>query len=435
MKSFKFIILLWLAFGFVTAQSQEILSLEDAVTIALQNNFNVRVATNQGVIDKSNNTLGNAGFMPDVVVNFGNANNINNTKQKPFVGVERELKNANTTNINANVQLAWTVFDGLRMFVNRERLSEIESVGQLNIQMQMESTIYQVMSSYYNIAQHKRRITTIEKAIEISKERRELAKLKLNVGSGSSIPVLQAEVDINTDSAALIRQQLVLKISKTLLNEILSRSPEVDFEITNTIETPFEPDYQNLVSQATARNRMLQMADKNIRLSEINIKLWEANKYPTLDVNLGYNFNRLNAEIGIFEFNQTRGLSYGLTGRWNVFSGYNNKREIQVAKLALETNKLNKDQTGLAISTDIFTFYTNYLTSAELSKLEERNIMIARQNLDITTEKMRVGTTDALELRQAQLNLVDTEFRKIAADFEVQLAKLEMKRLTGELLK
>ena len=102
--------------------------------------------------------------------------------------------------------------------------------------------------------------------------------------------------------------------------------------------------------------------------------------------------------------------------------------------MALESNKLTKEQTGLSLSTDMFTFYTNYLTSAELSKLEDRNIRIAQQNLDITTEKMRIGTTDALELRQAQLNLVDTEFRKIAADFEVKMAKLEMKRLTGELL-
>ncbi len=435
MKPIKIILFLLFAFDFISVKSQEILSLGDAVTIALQNNFNVRIARNDAIIDKSNNTLGNAGFLPDVVVNFGNANNINNTRQEFFSGDVREGSNVNTTNVNANLQLAWTVFDGMRMFVNRDRLREIESVGQLNVQILMENTIHQVMSSYYNIEQHKKRITTILKAIEISKERRELAQLKLNVGSGSSIPVLQAEVDINSDSTALIRQQLVLKNSKTLLNEILGRSPETDFEITNSVETPYRSDYQNLLTQATARNRMMQMADKNIRLSELNIKQWEANKYPTLDINLGYNYSRFSAEIGVLKFNQNRGLSYGLTGRWNVFSGYNNKREIQVGKLALESNKLIKEQTELSLSTEIFIVYSNYLTSRELSDLEYRNIRIAQQNLDITTEKMRIGTTDALELRQAQLNLVDTEFRKIAADFDVIMAKLEMKRLTGELLR
>ncbi|MBL0023500.1 MAG: TolC family protein [Saprospiraceae bacterium] len=177
------------------------------------------------------------------------------------------------------------------------------------------------------------------------------------------------------------------------------------------------------------------MADKNIKLSELTIKQWESNKYPTLDVNMGYNFSRLNAEIGVLKFNQNTGLSYGLTGRWNIFNGYNNKREIQVAKLSLESEKLAKEQTSLALNTDLYTYYTNYLTSEELSKIEDKNIGIAQQNLDITTQKMRIGTINALELRQAQLNLIDAEFRKITAEFDAKMSKLELKRLAGELLK
>ena len=143
----------------------------------------------------------------------------------------------------------------------------------------------------------------------------------------------------------------------------------------------------------------------------------------------------MKAEIGILKFNQNAGLSYGLTGRWNIFNGWNNKREIQVAKLGIETGKLTKEQTALSLKTDLFTVYNNYLTARELTKIEEGNISIAEQNLDITTEKMRLGTIDALELRQAQLNLVDVEFRKITSAFEARMAHLELMRLSGQLLK
>ncbi|MBK8517649.1 MAG: TolC family protein [Saprospiraceae bacterium] len=415
--------------------SQNILTLDDALGMAIQNNFNVRIAKNEAIIDKSNNTSGNAGFLPDLALNFGNTNNINNTRQEFFSGDKREGNNVKTTNINANLQLAWTVFDGMRMFVNRDRLREIESLGQLNVQIQMESVIHQVMSAYYNMSQYKKRISTIAKAIEISKERKELAELKLNVGSGSSIPVLQAEVDINADSATLIRQQLLLSNSKIIMNELLGRSPEIQFDVAELHEDIFTPDYSDLLTKTEQRNRMLLMADKNIKLSELTIKQWESNKYPTLDVNMGYNFSRLNAEIGVLKFNQNTGLSYGLTGRWNIFNGYNNKREIQVAKLSLESEKLAKEQTSLALNTDLYTYYTNYLTSEELSKIEDKNIGIAQQNLDITTQKMRIGTINALELRQAQLNLIDAEFRKITAEFDAKMSKLELKRLAGELLK
>lgn len=415
--------------------SQQMLSLEDAISIAIQNNYNVQIARNAALIDKTNNTIGNAGMLPQVNLIFGNNNNINNTRQQFFSGDERTGNNVNTTNLNANLQLAWTVFDGMRMFATRERLKEIESAGQLNTMIQMENTIYQVMSAYYNIIQHKKRISTIGKAIELSLERRSLAALKKELGTSSSFPVLQADVDINADSAALIRQNLLLKNTKILLNEILGRSPDTEFEINDYLEPTLLPDYQDMLSKAETNNKWLQMTDKNIKISEINIKQWQANRLPSVDVNLGYNFTRFSAEIGVLKFNQNLGFSYGLTGRWNIFNGFNNKREIQVAKLNLESGKLSKEQSRLSIHTDLFTFYTNYLAAVEMAEIEKKNINIAKENLNITSEKMRIGTIQSLELRQAQLNLVDAEFRKIMAEFDAHMAILEIKRLTGDLIK
>ncbi|MFZ1457910.1 MAG: TolC family protein [Saprospiraceae bacterium] len=415
--------------------SQQMLSLEDAISIAIQNNYNVQIARNAALIDKTNNTIGNAGMLPQVNLIFGNNNNINNTRQQFFSGDERTGNNVNTTNLNANLQLAWTVFDGMRMFATRERLKEIESAGQLNTMIQMENTIYQVMSAYYNIIQHKKRISTIGKAIELSLERRSLAALKKELGTSSSFPVLQADVDINADSAALIRQNLLLKNTKILLNEILGRSPNTEFEINDYLEPTLLPDYQDMLSKAETNNKWLQMTDKNIKISEINIKQWQANRLPSVDVNLGYNFTRFSAEIGVLKFNQNLGFSYGLTGRWNIFNGFNNKREIQVAKLNLESGKLSKEQSRLSIHTDLFTFYTNYLAAVEMAEVEKKNINIAKENLNITSEKMRIGTIQSLELRQAQLNLVDAEFRKIMAEFDAHMAILEIKRLTGDLIK
>ncbi|MBK8668140.1 MAG: TolC family protein [Saprospiraceae bacterium] len=420
-----------------SASSQTLL-LDEAIEQALLNNFNIRISQNEAVIDKTNNTLGNAGFLPRVTLNFGQNLNINNTRQELFNGDIRNGNNVNTDNLSANVQLAWTLFDGMRMFVNRERLKEIEALGQLNVQLQVENTIFQVMSLFYTIDQQKKRIETIRQAILISGERLSLAQLKKDVGTGSGIPVLQAEVDINADSAMLIRQNLVLTQIKIQLNEIMGRSPDTQYDIVETLPQLYSEygmiDFADLQSNAEKRSLIMQMAGKNLKLTELNKRQWESNKYPSVDFNAGYNYSRLNAEIGILKFNQNAGIGLGLTGRWNIFSGYNNKREIQVAKLSMETARLAQEQSALTLNTDLFTMYKNFVTAREMVRMENNNIKIARKNLDITTEKMRLGTIDALELRQAQLNLVDAEFRKITADFEANMSMLEMKRLTGVLV-
>lgn len=416
-----------------TVLGQDLLTLDDAIKYALENNFNIRIARNETIINQTNNTKGNAGMNPVVALNFGKNFNINNTRQEFFSGDIREGNGVNTNNLNANIQANWTVFDGFRMFVNKNRLDEIENLGKINLQLQMENTVAQVMSTYYNIEQQNKRIETILQALEISKERLSLAKLNKEVGSGSGIPILQAEVDINADSSALINQQLLLKNLKIQLNEIMARNPEFDFEVSTSKDIePFS--FTDIYTQVENRNKMLQMADKNIQISQLNIKQWEANKYPVIDLNGGYNFSRLNAEIGILKFNQNAGVSGGLTARWNIFNGWNNKREIQIAKLNVETGKLAKEQLNLTLKSDVLSIFNTYTYANRMIGQEEQNINIAQQNLDITSEKMRVGTINSLELRQAQLNLIDANFRKISAMFESKMAALELMRLSGALL-
>jgi outer membrane protein TolC len=281
--------------------------------------------------------------------------------------------------------------------------------------------------------QQNKRISTIKEALEISKERLALAKLNKEVGSGSGIPILQAEVDINADSSVLINQQLILKNMKVQLNELMASDLDEDFDIAPSADIPLL-SYNAVMSDAEKRNKLLAMADKNIQLSMLTVKQWETNKYPTIDLNAGYNFSRLNAEIGILKFNQNAGISFGLTGRWNIFTGWNNKRETQVAKLNVETGKLAKEQINLALKSDLLTMFNTYINANAMSLQEDKNIKIAQQNLDITTDKMRIGTINALELRQAQLNLVDANFRKISALFDSKMAALELMRLSGALL-
>ena len=154
------------------------LTLEDAVKTAIENNFNIRIAQNNAVIQGVNNTRGNAGMLPDVALNFGQTFNINNTKQELANGEIRQGNGAQSRNLNANVQANWTVFDGMRMFVTKDRLEQIENFGKINLQLQIENTISDVMSTYYAIEHQMRRIETIHQAIGISRDRLALAKLK-----------------------------------------------------------------------------------------------------------------------------------------------------------------------------------------------------------------------------------------------------------------
>ena len=99
----------------------------------------------------------------------------------------------------------------------------------------------------------------------------------------------------------------------------------------------------------------------------------------------------------------------------------------------METEKLNKENLSAQLEADIYTLYNEYVNAQLISGQEDKNISVAQQTLDITNERMRFGTINDLELRQAQLNVTEAQFRKIQASYTAKIAMLALNRLAGGL--
>jgi outer membrane protein TolC len=82
------------------------------------------------------------------------------------------------------------------------------------------------------------------------------------------------------------------------------------------------------------------------------------------------------------------------------------------------------EQQSLALSAQLVTAYQTYLTNLELIDLEEKNEVIAKQNLDITLDKFRIGTITTLEFRTAQLNYVNAKCVIVMLNFKQRHLKL-----------
>lgn len=421
-----------LIFMSLWASGQDILTLEEAVATTLQKNFSIRIAQNQSEMATVNNTLGNAGFLPKVNLGIGQNFNINNTDLKFFSGETRGGTNQ-IDNLNANLILGWTLFDGMQMFINRDRLQELEKVGKNQWRLQVENSVFEAMTIYYNLEQQRRRIASIEEAIALSSERLQLARTKKNLGRATEADILAAEVDILADSSLLIQEKWVYENLKVTLHETMGTDPETPFEI---VETPSLPplDIQQTKDKAIMNNTELILADQNITLSQLDVKQWKARMYPEVNLNGAYNFNRQTAQIGLLQFNRTSGLAFGLSATWNIFNGFNNKRQTQWAKLNMQNQVLAREQIKNAIQADIVSTINEYRTAMLMSAQEDKNLLIAQKNLTLSQERLNAGALTNIELRQAQLNLINVQFRKITADFNAKMADLRLRRLSGQLL-
>ncbi len=420
--------------GFALA-AQDSLSVDDAITIALEKNYAIRIARNEAEIASVANTWGNAGFLPSVTANFNREEEVINTRQQFFTGEVREGNDVSNNFLNSNVQLDWVLFGGLAALTSRDQLVAFEAVGQVSSQVQVENAVSQVISAYYDLVQKQKQKEAIEDAIEISLERKMLSEERLRIGSGSGQEVLMASVDINADSAALIRLEYEILDGKAILNELMAREPDTQFEVSTRIETGNDLIFADLSQKVMAQNRELTLARTDVQLAELELKASRATMYPTIGAQANYRFQLSESEIGFLQSNETSGLTYGITARWAIFDGLRTRNANQIAKINIENSQQSLEQTQLRLRSELYRMYTAYTTVKRLYTLEQKNVEVARENLDIATEQMRIGTITAIQLREAQRNLIDAEFRLIQTGYELKVSETELLRLSGDLIR
>ena len=423
-----------LLFCITKTNAQEVLTLENAVKIALENNYEIKIATNNLTIEKTNVTIGNAGMLPTVSANIVDNNSIQNSSQTRQDGTKTKLDNAKSNSLIYGVGLDWTIFDGMRMFAKLDQLKELQKLGEAQLKLTVITRISDVNAAYYDLVQQQQQLAALDTTIVISKQRLTLAQNRFTIGKASKLEVLNAQVDLNTDQVALLRQKELYANSKILLNQLLARDVTTDFKVIDELQVDISLLLPELRTLAEKQNPQLEAQIINKKISELQLKQIKAARYPTVKVNTAYNFSESQSSLGFVSQSHSRGLNYGFSASLNIFDGYSQNRNEKIAKIQIENSKITIEQQNMALNSQLATSYQTYLTNLELIDLEENNQAIAKQNLNITLDKFRIGTITTLEFRTAQLNYVNATVRYSNAQFQGKLSEIALRELAGNLI-
>jgi len=412
------------------ANAQEVLTLQDAIKTALERNYDIKLVSNNLEIDRNNVNVANAGLLPALGATLNNNNTIQRSSQTRE-GVVTTRNNAHGSTLNYGVALNWTVFDGFGMFARYDQLKEFQNLGESNLQLQIVTTVANVINNYYNLVQQQYQLRALLSAIDISRFRVRTAQSRFTIGKAARLEVLNAQVDLNTDTTNLLRQQELYRNTQIQLNEILAQDVNASYRVIDTITIDNQLDLGQLTNQALGQNPSLQAALVSRRIAELDLKQVKANRYPTIGVTTGYNFNRSESALGFATLNTGRGFNYGLSASVNIFNGFLQRRNERNAAISIDNAQLDYERVRQSVNAQLAAAYQTYLTNLSLVKLEENNQKIAKQNLDITLDKFRLGSITQIEVRDAQLNFVNASVRYSNAQYQAKLAEIALKEITG----
>lgn len=416
-----------------SSQAQDLLTLENAVKIALENNYDIKIAQNNAKIDATNNSLANAGMLPILTANLTNNNSQLNTKQTQGDGTVRELDGAKNMSLTYGVGLDWTIFDGMRMFAKKEQLDLLEQQGKAELQAAMLTKISDVYLTYFDLVQQQQVIASIDTAIVISNQRLTTAQNRFSIGKASKLEVLNAQVDLNSDKSLLLKQKELFRTTQIKLNTLLIRDVLTDFKVAKEITLEQNIVFEDIKATAEKQNPQLQAQILSKKVADLNLKQVKGNRYPTVRLTSGYNFTRSEASLGFITQSSGQGFVYGVTASVPIFNGFLQNKNEKAAQYQVENASFLLEQQKLDLEAQLATLYASYQTNLALVQVEEKNLEIAKQNLDITLAKFKIGTITTIEFRTAQQNFVEASVRYSNAQYITKLAEINLKELAGTL--
>lgn len=413
--------------------AQNPMSLEECVRVGLENNYGIRIVRNQQRIAENNATRANAGQLPSLDLGA----TFSGTYYDYDYDYPEGVTSSNTRNYytDLGLTLGWTIFDGFNMSANYRKLNELKGIGELNTRMALEDFVASLAAEYYSLIRQQVRLSNLKALVRLSRERLRITEESFNIGAASGLDFQQAQVDYNADNSSLISQLETVQKIQINLNRMMGL-PEVDrpVNVADSVITPNVLLQRDVLWENTMdNNTSLLIAQKNRTVSELDLKKAQSRNYPYLRVSAGYGYRHSWDNYSNYANSDRLGFNYGISAGMTIFDG-NRRREQRNARIEIENRQLHIDQLELGLKSDMASLWLAYTNNLKLWDLERENLVVARNNFEIAMERYRLRELSGIELREAQLSLLQSEERLSTVEYNIKLCEVSLHLLSGGIL-
>lgn len=422
MKTVQLFILFLL--GAFLINAQEPLSLTNAITKALENNYDIIIAKGNQQIAETSNNWGTAGRYPYVNFSLGDDNSYNLNSNENFV----------SNRFSAGASVNWTLFDGFSVRINKTRLEELEQLSRNNTAIMVEGTIQSVILAYYDVLLQKEKLATYTEVLTLSEDRFRLMEDRKSYGAVVTYDVLQAKNAYLSDRSGYLLQEVAYKNSIRNLSYLMAEKEVVNYDFTDTFEAlPKDYSLSDLEAQMFENNKSLQNQFVNQQLLETAIASAKSNFSPALDFRGGVtgSSNRSNYAERDVSWSNSANFYGNLTLSWNLFSGGNRKRAVQIAEIDTEIGLVKIEDMQHGLSNSLSNLYEFYLVRKELLQIARENVEAAKLNLQISQEKFDAGAINSFNFRDVQTFYLRASQAELEAIYYFIDAHTSMLRMTG----
>jgi outer membrane protein len=408
------------------------LTLDQVIAEALANNYGVRISKIEKDIAAISNTPGMAGQMPSITAGVADQYSTSNIFQRFASGQEISSSNASGNNVSAFVALDWTIFNGFRISIERDRLAKVEELSDVQLRNAMSQLVREVSVAYVGYVRAAKQHEQGIRIAKLSEERASIARASFEAGVSAKTLWLQSEVDMNTQQQSVRLLELQLMQFVQQLNLLMGKSENSVWTLSHQIPLSALWDVEKMKQDMLSSNLELNLTKRAIDISELNVRFIQGEKLPTVTLSGAYNFSRTDNSAGFSLLNRNYGPVAGLSVGIPIFTGGTIGTRKEVAILQTEVAKLQYEEVKLNLLTRFEFLQSAHSEYLNMISIQNSIVALAKENYDISQNRFRLGQAGILEVREAELSYQQAITRLYDLEYETRITEAELMLLTGK---
>ena len=416
--------------------AQEELTISSAIKKTLENNLDIEVSENFKRIAKNNSSILNNNYLPNIQLGSEINTNIQSIEIETPSGISGTLDDTQTDNSSAVLSIDYNIIDASGRKYNYKKSKELYSKSNLEVQEIIENTILQLFTVFFEVGRLSEEKEILKNSLDISKRRYERRLLEFEYGQTNNLEVLNAEVDVNSDSINLLNTSKKLFNAKSDLNLIMNVDLESEFNINTNIDFLAQDEINSIFSNDINNNTRLLIIEKDIIISNLERKIAKSSYLPTLGLIGSYGWNESINDNPYAFYNKSisDGFSAGINIRWDIFRGGKKIIANKNAEISQENSELIKKKTVLELKKELRNAYQTHLNNLFILQVQRKNLNTNKNNFDRNIERYKIGQVSSIEFRRAQLNLLNAELSKSSAKYQAKISEAYFLKISGEII-
>ena len=431
----------------IVSYGQKVLTLNDAVNIALQKNTTLQKTENNLKSLETGVKAAYGNFLPNLSV-AGSWNWQRSVQNEGgsynFQGVSIAIPKTVTENRNygASVNSSWTLFDGLSMYANLSQSKKDLRAARLSLERQKQDIVFQTITNYYNIVNAQQLMKVKQEDLKWNKKNLETIVEKNKLGAVTMADVYSQQVQEGNAELALIQAKNNVETAKSNLLYFLGLNVLGNFKFVDTLtasdnkllQKKISDDYNNvtvLVNQALQHRFDVESAKLAVESAENSVTMAWSGHLPRLSGNFSYNLR--GNKFSWSELNKSKTYFAGLTLSIPIFSGFATENRVEAAKVGVENASVNLDDLQRQVAQNVQKTFLDLQASEKNLEVGKRNVTASEENRKIEEEKYSLGSGTLLDVLIANSNYMNARTTLINTEFNYIVLSQQLKYYLGVL--